>query len=387
MTDVDARERRLIQLLCGTKARRRARLGEISALLAEVDTVRLVALLKRIGLLVLIGRRLLALGLRDAPELERELESSIGPARKWGTATELASLEVLHQLEVAGIRALPLKGSLLARELYGDVAARSSIDIDVLVAPDDLRSAVTAVAELGWRWQPSVWRVGGLPTLHETLVHPSLPRVELHWRVHWYEQRFAVDALARAQQSATGEPLQMEPVDGLVTLMLFYARDGFAGLRFPTDAATWWDVRCSESNTSPPLDAVLRRYPELIGPVRVASVLLCDLVGLPTRLPTELPFRWRLAAEVASPFVEAGPQQAVANAALADLLLAPGSAAADAVRRINQNAPASSRRTQARSPTPRLASVGHLMRVFGRWIRAVVPAIARILVSGRRTRR
>jgi hypothetical protein len=387
MTDVDARERRLIQLLCGTKARRRARLGEISALLAEVDTVRLVALLKRIGLLVLIGRRLLALGLRDAPELERELESSIGPARKWGTATELASLEVLHQLEVAGIRALPLKGSLLARELYGDVAARSSIDIDVLVAPDDLRNAVTAVAELGWRWQPSVWRVGGLPTLHETLVHPSLPRVELHWRVHWYEQRFAVDALARAQQSATGEPLQMEPVDGLVTLMLFYARDGFAGLRFPTDAATWWDVRCSESNTSPPLDAVLRRYPELIGPVRVASVLLCDLVGLPTRLPTELPFRWRLAAEVASPFVEAGPQQAVANAALADLLLAPGSAAADAVRRINQNAPASSRRTQARSPTPRLASVGHLMRVFGRWIRAVVPAIARILVSGRRTRR
>ncbi len=387
MTQVDARERRLIQLLCGTEARRRAGLGEMSALLAEVDPVRLVALLRRISLLVLIGQRLLALGLRELPELERELEPSASQARKWGVATEIASLEVLHQLEVAGIRALPLKGSLLARQLYGDVAARSSIDIDVLVAPDDLSNAVTAVAQLGWRWQPSVWRVGGLPTLHETLLHPSLPRVELHWRVHWYERRFAADALARAQQSATGEPLQMEPLDGLVTLMLFYARDGFAGLRFPTDLATWWDVRCSESDTSPSMDAVLQQYPELTGPVRVASVLLCDLVGLPTRLPTELPFRWGLAAELASPFVEAGPQQAVANAELAGLLLAPGSAAVDAVRRIKQNAPASSRRTQARAPTPPLASAGHLLRVFGRWIRAAVPAIARILASGRRTRR
>ncbi len=347
----------------------------------------LVGLLNQTGLLVLIGRRLLALGLRDVPELERELESRAGQARKWGTTTELATLQVLHQLEVAGIRALPLKGSVLARQLYGDVAARSSIDIDLLVAPEDLSDAVTAVAELGWRWQPTVWRVGGLPALHETLLHPLLPRIELHWRVHWYERRFASDALSRAEPAAPGEPLQMEPIDGLVALMLFYARDGFAGLRFPTDAATWWDVRCSESDTPPPIDAILRRYPDLTGPVRAASALLCDLVDLPTRLPTELPFRWRLAAELATPFVEAGREQTVANAALADLLLAPGGAAADALRRLKHNAPTSPRRTQARAPTPQVASVGHLLRVAGRWIRAVVPAIARILASGRRTGR
>ena len=163
MTHVDARERRLVQLLCGTEARRRAGLGEMSALLAEVDTVRLVALLKRIGLLVLVGQRLLALGLRDLPELERELKSFTPRARTWGVATELASLEVLDRLEAAGIRALPLKGSLLARQLYGDIAARSSIDIDVLVAPNDLSNAVAAVAELGWRLGDRRMAVGGPP--------------------------------------------------------------------------------------------------------------------------------------------------------------------------------------------------------------------------------
>ena len=176
----------------------------MSALLHEIDVGQLVALLKRTGLLVLLGGRLLALGSGELIELERELASFTTSARRWGTATELATLQVLDRLHAAGIRALPLKGSLLARELYGDVAARSSIDIDILVAPDDLRDCVAALSELGWRWETEARRIDGLPVLHETLVHPSLPRVEVHWRVHWYERRFAADALERAESPAPG---------------------------------------------------------------------------------------------------------------------------------------------------------------------------------------
>lgn len=80
----DASERRLIRLLCGTAAGRQARRDEIASLLEEAEVRQLVELLRRTGLLVVVGRRLLALGLRDAPELERELESVAGPARKWG---------------------------------------------------------------------------------------------------------------------------------------------------------------------------------------------------------------------------------------------------------------------------------------------------------------
>jgi len=384
MTQKDARERRLIQLLCGTAARRRARQDEISSLMQEVDVGRVVALLKRNQLLILIGPRLSALGFADGRELEREVDSLSAPARRWGTATELASLQILSRLEAAGIRALPLKGSILARQLYGDVAVRSSIDIDILTAPEDLTDAVAAVAELGWRWERDAWRVGGLPVLHETLVHPSLPRVELHWRVHWYERRFAIDALARAEQPATGEPLQMQPLDGLIALMLFYARDGFAGLRFPADAAAWWDLRCAGSESPLSTDAVVDRYPDLAGPVCVASNLLSDLVGVPTERSDDLPFRWRVAAGLATPFLEGGRQQVDSNAALTDLLLAPPRAAGDALRRVLHNAPADSPRPMAGLLPARL---GHLLRVASRWAVALVPAVVRSYAPRRAVRR
>lgn len=377
MTPLEARERRVITLLCGTEARRRAASDEISELLAGADIARLVLLLRRVNLLVLLGGRLLALRLGDTPELDRAVNEVIGHARRWGAATELAGLQVLDLLERAGIRALPLKGSILARDLYGDVAARSSIDIDILVDRDDLDRAVAAVADLGWRWEAHVRRPGGLPVLHERLVHPSLPRVELHWRVHWYEGRFAADALARAESPADGEPLQMQPLDGLVALMLFYARDGFSGLRFPTDAAAWWDLKCGASDRAAALDDVIERYPELAAPLRVASGLMSELVGIPMEEAGDLPFRWRVAAGLATPFLEGGHQQAEANAGLIDVLLAPSGTAGAALSRVVHNAPGHPGERPARAPTAWRGVVGHLLRVASRWALAFAPAMMR----------
>jgi hypothetical protein len=34
---------------------------------------------------------------------------------------------------------------------------------------------------------------------------------------------------------------RLEPVEQLAALLLFYARDGFLGLRFVADIAAWWD--------------------------------------------------------------------------------------------------------------------------------------------------
>ncbi len=381
----DTPERRLIQLLCSTAEARRAGLGEMSALLREVDVGRLLALLKRTRLLVLVGGRLLALGGRDIPELERELTSFSAHARRWGAATELASLEILDRLATAGIRALPLKGSLLARELYGDVGARSSIDVDVLIAPENLRDAVGVLSGLGWRWEADARRVDGLPALHETLVHSTLPRVELHWRVHWYERQFATDALARAQPPASGAPLEMQPLDGLIALMLFYARDGFAGLRLPADVAAWWDLKCASTACPSPADFVAQRYPALAAPVSVASSLLRGLVGVPADSAPELRFRWRVAAGLASPFLDGGRQQAEANASLTDLLLAPPSAAGDAMRRVLHNAPAEPHRASSMAGMWS-ATAAHLLRVARRWALAFVPAVLRSYVPSRPAR-
>lgn len=387
MRQRDAQECRLILLMCGTSARRRARQDEISHLAGKVDGRRLVELLLRMRLLALVGGRLRELGFTGVAELEHELDSFRAAARRWGVGTELAALEVLERLESAGIRALPLKGSTLARQLYGDIAARTSVDLDILVAADDLAGAIAVGEELGWRWLHDVPRTGGLPLLHETLIHPSLPRIELHWRVHWYEGRFAADALARATQPTAHAPLEMQPLDGLIALMLFYARDGFAGLRFPADAAAWWDLKCADSVGSAAGDLVAELYPRLGAPVSVASKLLTGLVGIPPEPPLVAPFRWRVAAGLASPFLEDGRQQAEANAGLIDLLLAPPCAAGDAWRRVMRNAPVDGSQSAAPASPQWRGSLSHMVRVTSRWALAFVPAIMRAYDLGRRPRR
>ena len=72
-------------------------------------------------------------------------------ARTDGTAHELISLAVLAGLEQVGIRALGLKGSILARQLYDDPGARTAGDIDILVAAADLDPAIAVVEQMGWQ--------------------------------------------------------------------------------------------------------------------------------------------------------------------------------------------------------------------------------------------
>ena len=239
-----------------------------------------------------------------------------------GTAHELISLAVLAKLEQAGIRALGLKGSILARQLYDDPGARTAGDIDILVAAADLDRAIAVVQQMGWRHQRNESRATRLPVLHETLARPQLPRVELHWRVHWYETQFAADALARAERAAPHQPLVMQPADGLTALALFYARDGFFGLRMAADVATWWDRRCDHKDPDRLIAATVRAYPGLASPLVVAGTVLRDHVGLPAHSePARV--RWRLAAQLATPFPDLDPAQILANASLVDLLLAP----------------------------------------------------------------
>src|SRR5437899_2597076 len=44
-------------------------------------------------------------------------------------------LRVLERLQDAGIEAVPYKGPVLASEVYGDVALREFVDLDILVEP------------------------------------------------------------------------------------------------------------------------------------------------------------------------------------------------------------------------------------------------------------
>jgi hypothetical protein len=70
----------------------------------------------------------------------------------------------------------------------------------------------------------------GRPDLHHRLEHPGRPAIDLHWRLHWHEEAFARDLLGRARATGT-----IAAADEAAALLLFYARDGFYGLRLAAD--------------------------------------------------------------------------------------------------------------------------------------------------------
>ena len=372
-------ERRLAQLMCGTRRTREDREHEAIELLDSVDSSGLIVLMDRLRLAGLVGRRLLDLGHPLDPWLEGQIRARIDAASRRGTAHELISLAVLAKLEQAGIRALGLKGSILARQLYDDPGARTAGDVDILVAAADLDPAIAVVEQMGWRCRRDGSRATRLPLLHETLARPQLPRVELHWRVHWYETQFAADALARAERPTPHQPLVMQPADGLTALALFYARDGFFGLRMAADVATWWDRRCDHMDPDPLIAATVRAYPGLASPLAVAGPVLRDLVGLPAcSEPARV--RWRLAAELATPFPDLDPAQVLANASLVDLLLAPPGHLREAVARELQKIPKDLERPLRAQdgPSAYLERSGHSLRMVRRWAIALGTAIVRV---------
>jgi hypothetical protein len=364
--------------LCAAAQRRRRGRDDIARLGAQADGARLSGLLDALRLTGVAGGRLLELGAGADSGLERQIREWMARARELGRTHELTTLALLEALERAGIPALALKGSVLAREVYGDVGARTSGDIDILVAPADLAGAVDVVARMGWTHQTVAARAAPLPVLHETLTHPVLPRVELHWRVHWYETRFAADALARARRSAPHEPLVMTPADGLAALTLFYARDGFAGLRMPTDAAAWCDARCQGLDVDEIVADTAARYPQLAAPLLVGTELLAALVGLPAYSRAEA-FRVRVAAELATPFEEVTVAEARAKVGLVDLLLAPPHGGRASLRRERQKIPAGLERALTRHDplSAHRARAEHLLRLLRRWALAVGPAAMR----------
>jgi hypothetical protein len=371
-------ERRLVLLLSSTRGVREARAGEIAGLAARVDSRALIALLDRLQLSVLLGRRLHELTGGLDPWLEEQIAERRFAARQNGESQEMVALGILASLSRAGIRALGLKGVVLARQLYGDAGARTSADIDILVSAADLAHAIEVVGAMGWRRKQPTSAGSRLPILHEELVHPTLPMVELHWRVHWYETRFAADLLARAQAPAPHQPLIMESADGLAALMLFYARDGFCGLKMAADVATWWDSRCDAADADAVIETIATSYPELAGALWVATGVLGSLVGLPTRFAGG-PLRWQIAAELASPFTEPTAGYLGAMASLVDLLLTPRGGRADSLRREVQKVPKGLERPLTRDDglLAYLARSEHVLRVTRRWAMALARATGR----------
>src|SRR5665648_405861 len=65
-------------------------------------------------------------------------------------AVSRITIRLTAALADAGIRALPLKGPLLGERIHGELGARVSADIDLLVAGEDLVAAIEVLSTLGY---------------------------------------------------------------------------------------------------------------------------------------------------------------------------------------------------------------------------------------------
>jgi Uncharacterised nucleotidyltransferase len=357
-------EEELVLRVAGTRAQRAAtRLGAVdwAALLADLEYQRLVPLL---------GGRVLELAGDAAPaDFARAVTDETRSSRDAGALLELTTLRIATALEAAGVANVPLKGPLLARALHGDPGMRYSRDVDVLVAREDFGRAINALEPLGWRSEP------GQPTdpvLHVTLQHiAGLPDIELHWRVHWYEAEFGARALARAERGPDGVR-RLRAEDGLAALMLYHARDGFAGLRHPIDIAAWWDAHEAASD-APVLVEIARAHPGLCRALTASAMLLERLVGVPAarlvELPARLPRGATRAIALANPLMRGRPQQITAEVSLVDGLLSPQGQRIAFFRR---RALPSAHELPASNHPVAIARTEHVLRVARRYVAAVV---------------
>lgn len=323
-----AAERQLILLSAGTVARRQTMRERARELMADIEWSQLAQTLRERTLLTALGPRIVEFAANGASEgFAAEVEEAVSLGRRHGVYLQLVSDQVMAMLADAGICVTTVKGPALAEAIYGDIGRRLSGDIDLLVAPEQLLAAVDVVRELGYSAPADHVERRGLPTLHFRLVHAqeALPTIELHWRVHWYEPRFARQRLLPpADGCATG--WRPAPCDELAALLLFYARDGFVDLRLAADLSAWWDV-FGHSLSPGALGGLLRSYPELGRVLRVAVRVADLLVGLPTRqIIGDMPspsLRECVAVRMADPHPRASSPQLFADIALIDGLLAP----------------------------------------------------------------
>ncbi len=167
-------------------------------------------------------------------------------------------VRILTHLESAGIAALPYKGPVLAKMLYGEVTHRQFGDLDILILPADVLKARAALFDLGY--QPSIALA---PNIEKTYVETGYELsfhaphasnlLELQWRItpRFYSIDFDMTGFfERAEEIRPGSNLHpgsirtLCPQDLLLVLCVHAAKHVWAQLSWLCDIAQL--MRCRQ---------------------------------------------------------------------------------------------------------------------------------------------
>lgn len=275
-------EEQLMLLTAGTEERRARCEARMRQLISSSDQDRLLHVLEAHGVVGVVGTRLLAFAPSAMSfEFRDQVETAVTAWRRRSLLLEATASKLIDRLTNAGIRCASLKGTFLVKDIYGDPGLRTASDIDLLVDPGEFQRAIAVLAEEGYRQHGERPWLGELPLFEAALLPPAtfLPPIDLHWRLHWYEDDFAARYLARSIP-AQGRGLRPDLADELMGLLLHYARDGLTGLRVPLDIGAWWD-RHGAQLPDLALDSVAQEHPRLRRVAVTAATAAARLVGLP----------------------------------------------------------------------------------------------------------
>src|SRR5256885_13498800 len=212
----------------------------------EIDWHQLAAAAEFHGLNPLLCRNLQASNVALPKEIAAEMEG-------WNSATVRQNLflsaELLRvhvELREHGIEAIPLKGPVLASELYGDLALRPFSDIDLLIKPGQVDAAESVVRDLGYEPEfaiPPEHRKKWLKQQCElTFRRSGTIRLELHWDIA--HPHFALDTgvadfwsrLAIVQIGDSSLP-NLSSADLLFTLIVHGTRHAWSRMMWLVDIA------------------------------------------------------------------------------------------------------------------------------------------------------
>jgi hypothetical protein len=141
---------------------------------------------------------------------------------------------VLRILNDAGIPTVALKGPLLALRYYQPAFLRkTSADLDLAVKKEDLARACAALAHIGYVPESGIRETKAI-SHHVALEHPSLPTLELHFRLTHKGLGVPVseflDRAVRYRMPCGLEARILSPADEILHLVLHRASGRFATL-------------------------------------------------------------------------------------------------------------------------------------------------------------
>lgn len=183
----------------------------------------------------------------------------------------------------SGIRALSLKGPILAMELYGNPALRYSRDLDILVSEEDLEKACECLETLGYEEEITVFNKTTLrrrirqskgEEMHRVYTKDNIC-IELHWRLS-YRMDESFDELwkhRRTKVLLSQEIHYLSEYDNISYLISHAAGHGYHRLRWLID------IYELKKNTDLFFAAVYRYMAEQsVGMLMLETVLILHLI-------------------------------------------------------------------------------------------------------------